>query len=350
MKRNKCSSIALIVLVVCDVLAVVGTRMKCFPLVVCAVIALVVGCAFLYGRRAENKHSRQSIFTNLLANAVSPSWLGAFYMLMFIIHISWLSDGSLFQNKVNAEVGTMVGLGIVGIIVLVLFFPEGKDKSDGKKTKLFVSGMSNLPTFKVELSKSSLIPLVSILQVAWEQYEKCEMLILKSDAMKSVPPLFIEGAEELRLNEFNEADCEAYGIEKTNELDERLCLIIKKVALAMFICSDDDEATREKKRIWVRDSLTIHFTQPCDYDDLPSCFSMLRYSLDRFDNSYQMYFNLTPGTTVISAIMTLLSIDDNRELYYYKQKPVAHRLQRVDKTKVPLENLLSQALETMRKS
>ena len=38
------------------------------------------------------------------------------------------------------------------------------------------------------------------------------------------------------------------------------------------------------------------------------------------DASHQLYFNLTPGTGVISSLMMLLAIDGDRKLYYYSQQ------------------------------
>ena len=357
MRRKAYSIIALAIMVCCEFVAIVGSRYECHLVVAGTAIFLIVSYVVLVamGWFIGNRHYRfwpnKSIFTRLMANAISPNWLGAIYLFMFIIHIGWLSDGGLFQSSSDTlGILAMFCFSLIGILMLASFFPEGICMDGHTKKKLFVSGISRFQNRSVELSNSNLIPLVSILQVAWDKYEKCEMLILKSDTITEIPYLFFDRAKELRLNEMNETDYATYGIEKKNDLDDKLSLVIKKVALAEFICSEDDKAVQTKKETWVRDCLKIHFTRPCDYDDLSACFNMLKSSLEMFDNSYEMYFNLTPGTTVISAIMTLMSIDDNRQLYYYKQNPANQRLQRVDKTKVPLENILSQALETMRKS
>ena len=70
--------------------------------------------------------------------------------------------------------------------------------------------------------------------------------------------------------------------------------------------------------------------------------------LDTEDN--KLVFNLTPGTTVVSALMTILAIDSQRTLFYYRQgdvPPNTKRLIEVNKSNIPLRNLLSQALESL---
>ena len=65
-----------------------------------------------------------------------------------------------------------------------------------------------------------------------------------------------------------------------------------------------------------------------------------------------------PGTGIIGSLMTLMAIDGDRYLYYYSQEPMPtlnsdeekrtfreRQVLPVDKSKVPLQALLSQALE-----
>lgn len=49
--------------------------------------------------------------------------------------------------------------------------------------------------------------------------------------------------------------------------------------------------------------------------------------------------------------MTLLAIDGDRKLYYHEQgskaTDIAKRIKQVDKSKLPIQNLLSEALEKL---
>ena len=59
---------------------------------------------------------------------------------------------------------------------------------------------------------------------------------------------------------------------------------------------------------------------------------------------------MTPGTATMSSVMSLIAIDGDRRLFYYSQDkklPIELRLKEVYKKEIPLENLLSQALENV---
>ena len=97
------------------------------------------------------------------------------------------------------------------------------------------------------------------------------------------------------------------------------------------------------------DGLEIQFMdKPCDYDKFDQCFKVVRGAVEDVDNhEHLLYFNLTPGTGIVGSLMTLFAIDDNRRLYYYPQNSPNPVILMADKGKVPLENLLSQALDSI---
>lgn len=295
---------------------------------------------------------RSKILTRLMANAIVPSWLGAFYLLMFIIHIGWLTDGSLNlflkSNNKTYEVITSLVIAIVGIIVLIEFFPEARAKKTKIKNKIFVSGISALGFVPSSFDdKFSITPIVKILQETERKSEKCNLLILLSDyytADKEINNKTLEqrldivkqtiqlGDPSVTSNEFNKLS-----------INKKLKKLINEVAKHNFPDSKD----------WIENNLTIQFTNPCDYDDYPKCFKTLSKEVKKLDtNDTEICFNLTPGTAPISSIVTLLSIDSKRKLYYYSQDEASKEkpIKPVDKTKVPLENLLSQALETLKEN
>ena len=56
------------------------------------------------------------------------------------------------------------------------------------------------------------------------------------------------------------------------------------------------------------------------------------------------------GTVTMSSVMTLIAVDGDRDLYYYSQdtnQSECLRMKKVNKSMIPLENLLSQALENI---
>lgn len=356
------SKSVLALLIIIELLGVLGRihdhceRWQTYSLISLALLAVVViiaeFCCHTFRCSTLN-------FTRLLASAIVPKPLTIAYLLGFVMHLSWMTDGVL--NFLVGDPGLYpFFIGGIGILILFITFPDNRSR-EGRKKKVFISGLSLFPkslnpiTNKpVEYNKFNLLPLVRILQLAEDECEDCDMLILKTqNYADNIPDICIERAEELKLNVVEEDDFQHYGIKKDNALDDKLRLIIKKTAWNEFVTPVTDKQKRTEKEKWLRDSVKIHFTAPCDYDNYPECFKELSKSLIDFDtNDNMLIFNLTPGSAVISSVMTILSIDSGRDLYYYKQNDqgdIVEKLQEVDKTKIPLENLLSQALEKIKK-
>jgi hypothetical protein len=96
--------------------------------------------------------------------------------------------------------------------------------------------------------------------------------------------------------------------------------------------------------------LEIEFTASVDYDDYEKCFIATNDAIKKLDAKKNLfYFNITPGTATIKLILTLLSINAKHRLFYYSQGKDS-KLVEVDKSLLPLQNLMSQALETFQTS
>jgi len=104
--------------------------------------------------------------------------------------------------------------------------------------------------------------------------------------------------------------------------------------------------------------MEITFTKKCDYNQYDNCFNTVNEIANYLDNEeHEIIFNLTPGNVVVSSVMTMLAIDGDRKLYYHEQgskKPdhsqetdIAQYIKQVDKSKLPIQNLLSEALEKL---
>ncbi len=326
------STIALLLLVAGEIVAVLCFH-GYFPLsggiAVDVVLLALLGVLFLMSLKTRRvKSNLPAIFTKLLSNAVVPRWLGVWYLLLFVMHFSWATDGAIGAiTSPTPEAWWQFGIGTVGLIILLIFFPEGRSMKDESPCKVFVSGMSKLSVPKEDgYRQLNLRPLVRILQVVRdEEAPSCEMLILKSDQNTDPGPVL----------EFLGVDAKSTA---AMPHDEKLKLLIRTVAKREF-----------PGKKWI-DELEINFTRACNYDDFPQCSGVLMPLIKGLDDSkHRLYFNLTPGTVVVSSLMTLLAIDANRELYYYNQKDGISdedRLARVEKSQIPLRNLLTQALES----
>lgn len=338
------------------------------------------------------------IFTKLLGNAIAPSRLGVAYLLVFVIHLGWLTDStfniiSVGSQGIDAKYLVPLVCSIGGLMCIVGFFPDPYKKKNDEASTVIVSGMSLIGAYSwkklaaalenndiEEVKKTSLIPLVRML-VLHNVDERCRLLILKSDKqtkdvlspininehsetstvtftpedqkrMEALKSEIITATTYLRQEETNgeragrKALYEKYDVEflsgsasPSQEYDNFMILLIKMFANFEF-----------PDKFKLIKNLKVEFTPLCNYDNYADCFGKLDHAIQKYDDdAHEIEFNITPGTALVSSVMTLLAIDGDKKLYYHEQsndkKTASLAIQEVDKTKLPIENLLSQALE-----
>ncbi len=325
--KNKLSILALFLLLCVDV-ATALWKNHLTPWWAIVIPAIPLIAEIIYIVRQKNQPTNiPAFFTKLVSSAVMPSLTGVAYLLAFLMHISWISDGVLgLITEANCTHWVSTVVAVCGLVVLTIFCPVGRKKKNDNATTIFISGMSSLPKNKdIVYEKLNVRPLVSVLQ-NMSDTDNCRMLILKSKQNSIPEPLldFLGISEQAR---------------QLDNDDDRLRLIIRTVALKEF---------REKK--WIA-TMPIDFTDECDYDNFSNCYNEIAERVERLDTEdNKLVFNLSPGTTVVSALMTILAIDSQRTLFYYSQDDNlsnTKRLIEVNKSSIPLRNLLSQALESL---
>lgn len=343
--RDRFSKAALALVITGEIFAIFGIHSHRS---VWWLLALLVGVLLIViwiaGRMHNHQFSvRSVILTKLLANAIIPRRLGTIYLLFFVIHIGWLTNAamSLFMPTDNLpDVLIAIAVCVIGMLTLIAFFPNASQKKDKNPIKVFVSGISSITVPRSgDVKDLNLRPLTRILQETKDETDSCELLILRSDFNKMNKDEIhndIKNVLELLGSPMSQE------IDKKMPIDQQLGILIKEAAKKEF---------PQKK--WL-DSLSIEFTNECNYNAFDECYKAIEDKLKSKDNpAYQLIFNLTPGTGIVGSLMTLLAIDSDRSLYYYSQDktlPDNNRIKSVEKSKVPLQNLLSQALETFEAS
>ncbi len=310
---------------------------------------------WIIGRKHHHKFGIRSVLlTKLLANAIVPRALGTLYLFLFVIHVGWLTNGAmnLFMPSDNlGDVFTATGVCMAGMLALIVFFPNSGQKKDDNPKKIFISGISS-----INYKNQNLLPIVRMLQLTNDDDDYCELFILHSNYYSNPKN---EGWVNQNLADYfnytmNQINDKKVKIDiqkpltKTVDITEKLCLLIRMVAIAEF---------PQKK--WIPSNLQITFSERCDYESFENCFETLDNIVKEKDNpNNQLFFNITPGTVNVGALMTLMAIDGQRKLYYYIPKNEADkekqesdeekmkRLVEVKKSDIPLQNLLSQALDS----
>ena len=334
-----------------------------------AVTVILTILLVIAGYYTHHRFSIKSvILTKLLANAISPSKLGAIYLLFFVIHIGWLTNAamSLFTPSADlSDVLIAIAACTGGMIALIWFFPIATSPKDTQNVKkVFVSGISFITYPRDGYDKLNLIPLVRILQLMKGDEKPCRLIILLTSAIKQYDSKK-KNEDEVNVSFSNQTKTFAniMGLvnpEKVKDIEG--CLDAKR-QIEMLIRQIARKEFPEIPNI--NDRLKIEFTEPCDYNtDFEGCFAILDKKVNPLDDeNHQLIFNCTPGTSTIGSLMTLFAIDGDRKLYYYSQEEMpkdldtdekkrAYRsklLKPVNKEKIPLYNLLSQALEKFEK-
>ena len=325
-----------------------------FVVVVCLLFALY-GAGRYYGHHFG---FRTTIVTKLLANAVAPTTLGAVYLLVFVIHIGWLTNAALGWYTATDEEFCRVlystAACVLGMAALIAFFPKSGEQKVARPQQVFVSGISSIGPAPAAIANMkydtlNLLPLVRMLQLIRDDDQVPLLVILQSDAFEDTP-----AQDEAFKRVMELVSPEACDTLRTCEgLECKIRLLIRELAKREFPDKKD-----------LIDAMVIEFTEACNYfQNFEKAYSVLQQKADELDDEgHQLYFNLTPGTGIISSLMTLMSIDGDRSLYYYSQEKMPNAdtateeekrafsdrlLLPVDKKQIPLQALLSQALEKL---
>ena len=311
-----------------------------------SLLVVIVG---IVGRVLNHKFNLRSvILTKLLANAIAPQRLGTIYLLLFVVHIGWLTNAAmlLFMPGDITNVRNAVLICIAGLITLICFFPNGRKLKDSNPQKVFISGISAINPYNLNLT-----PLVRILQLTEDTDNSCELFILFSDyyltkdnkEQEKILGNFRKYYEQElgKLPKVYLTDFDKVELDKLDCIKENIKSLIKMVAINMF-----------PEKTWIPQGLKITFSeQAADYNQFNRCFEIVeKFVKGKDDKSNVLFFNLTPGTGIVGSLMTLMAIDGNRSLYYYSQDnsmKETEKLKEVDKSQVPLYSLLSQALDTL---
>ena len=358
-QRESFCWLALTLVLIAEVLSVVYQQEAC-PALLVAVCIIAFFLLVFWGLAVKvfgHKFGiRFTIVSKLLANAIAPTPLGTLYLLAFVIHIGWLTNAvlGLFteQGTDFYQVAFASLVCVAGLFFLIIFFPSGKEEKSGHPQKVFISGVSAI-NFKI----LNFTPMVRILQLTEDNEDACTLYFLHSDwyfdkGNESKIATNLPSYYEWALQHLQDDECKVRmqkRMEDAKDTTEKLKVLIKMLAMVEF----------PQKR-WIENGLAVECSPKSDYNNISKCFDVMSEVVNNNDDSaHVLYFNLSPGTANVSALMTLLAIDGDRSLYYYisendpekvrslTEEEKQSRLIPVDKKGIPLQALLSQALETV---
>lgn len=403
MRKNLYSAIAIVLILLGEVFYVIGNKLNCcftlygwkwdwgwimYGLSFVSFFALIV--LGIHGVKYEKfgLSIKTMVLKKLLANAIAPKRISAFYLLFFIIHLTWISDATLNLFLPHAypcwpEILVSFGISIFGLCALIFFFPTENLKEDKNNPRVFVSGIS-IPSAPPEYESLNLLPLVRVLKFkdqnnsADNQNMKNIFLILRTDKLLVEKDVNIDltNLRELLSWErlynvwtfLKKCDIISNANAKQEDVDsiDKTFKIVKEINDSRKGLSGDDKEAKETEikhhiidfinndgnqvnldkilkyiiRILVKtefsedgyvseptlnvdeeiENLKIVLTDGCDYNNFKSCQKVLQESLRSYkDDEYNIIFNITPGTSIVGALMMLFGVDPMKKACFYAQ-------------------------------
>lgn len=349
-RRDSYSWCALVLLVLGELFAFGGIHLGGHVWWLCTLCSIVLIVALCF---TGNFNIRSVILTKLLANAIAPHKLGTIYLFLFVVHIGWLTNAamSLFMPSDNLpDLTVSVVVCLVGLMVLIIFFPNAQYEKDENANEVIFSGMSTIMVPHDKKYESlNLRPLVRILHD--KDLSKCELAILKSDYNKISDDKLSGQIREVLTFILTQPHQEPFH-EEVKNIADRVCTLLDGKGIDDQLRTLIKEVTRkefpDKEGI---DDMKIDFSTRCDYNIYKSCYDALAIMVKEKDTyNNRLTFYISPGTVLVGSVITLMAIDGERKLYYYSQDKEDNdstRLKFINKNEIPLRNLLSQALDTL---
>lgn len=283
-------------------------------------IWFVLGAIIMYGAKLEVYKLRMQIVKRFFNNALGMKWMSFVFILTFLVHIALISNTCYAVLTSNQLVWYAVFIPIIGIVFLCAIFPAKNtdgDKTENKKNKaLLISGITSISERNMNL-----------LFKPFEDYTGYSnikrMVIILSDGLYNRNLVTRDGSFcELKkvlvdLN-YDNTEIERKVLEydqymsdlKLFKLKELLHEILEKYFMVKF--------PQYPK-------IDIHLTQDYyDYNDFESCYVGIGEVIKNVEKKYKVFssktlIHISPGTAIITGVMSLYGIKANRELIYTRQ-------------------------------
>lgn len=370
--KEKYSIWAITLVLLLDVFTIIAIRNRSICWLWLLPIITFEGILFLLYKGNSKKLGytpKGKVISNLLANVISPRFLSASYLLLFILHIGWITDASLNLFLADAykewvEIVISLLCGAIGTFFLIIFFPSSGGK--GGASKLFISGIStpfvkNLPDDGQKYRELNLRPLVRIFQLSSDEVnDDSSMCLLKTNALdnkkclsgiRDVYKLLKDVADNNNI--IHTHTVETLFLEKdpiSSEIIERMVkYLILSIAQKEFPQKQWLKLNKDDKKNSISGlENRIIFTPSCDYNNFINCYDVITKEIKDIEGK-TLYFNISPGTGLISGLLTLIGVDSRHCLYYYSQitdDSISDfdRLTKIDKDLESVKKTLAEAL------
>lgn len=271
---------------------------------------LIIGISFvlliLIGIYYKAYRFSLSIMKRFLNNALGLKWLSFIFILIFLVHISWLSDSCFNFFIEGKKTWGNILVSLAGIVCMFIIFPiqkrENKTVAKQERT-LLISGIKEINAHFLDLFFKP-----------FNVYPNIEkVVILLSDKVLSISNGLVD---DVLLGVENEADeykkAIKYYTTSPTELNRKVVQTkLSDFLLAKIGCSVNGYKDR---------NVNFVFSKVVDYNNFNDCFLELKLMLkNEENNTNETIINISPGTSIVSGTMTIFAIKGKRELVYTRQ-------------------------------
>jgi len=281
----------------------------------------------------KNLKKSKDVLKTLIRNTVSGETLDIFFIVFFLLHLTWIPD-SIFDFVKN-DPNLCLPLRILHPLIFlsglagVLFLKPQIPKTESKKIEIILSGISNLNPLKI--GSKTQHTLGAFLEPVERNKDTIKEIIVFTDTR-----IQCSGKEEnfdilrkLNVKEETLTKLKQIGKEKDNFILP--CDLLEKI---------------------INDILDLNVKLiKCDYDNLKIMFAEISEVIEQLLNnsSYEdenLLFNLTPGTKYISIALALNSVKGKRKSCYLKQNEPEEckKYQEVDLDAFELKDIFEELL------
>jgi len=284
-------------------------------------IWIFLGVVIIIGSYLGEYKLRMQIVKRFLNNALGLRWLSFVFILAFLVHISLISNVFYAIVVHNQLVWYTIFIPVIGIIFLCAVFPVknnfGEKDNDKRNKVLLISGISMLSKRSVEL-----------LFKPFEDYTGYsnikQMAIILSDGLYKES----EGGRKINMKDLEDLFSNiGYSPEE-----------IKQNTETYVSCINNDQQVLKLKEL-LEKVLTRYFTvrfphypvpkfvfsqNYYNYDDFSSCYVGAGEEIKMIEKGFNVYssktlIHISPGTSIITGVLSLYGIKANRELVYTTQ-------------------------------
>lgn len=280
------------------------------------IILVLLTIFFIFKIRKEGKWFRVDLF-RLLTSAIGRKWLSLFFLLVFLMQITWFID-TTFEIVVHGKIGwesLYCLLPLITMVALNVFFPSVDTRPsppiNPEKRTFLVTGfstVSNITYNNIDLFLKPFLNLYGDIKYNIQEVViLCSSTLFKADfclSLDDIMKLYKDGVDADTLAEFDKS------LRKYNDKEFGISNRPEKFK----------DIIRDIIKINTKVEVDIHLSQNINYDDFNTAYDEIGKVLSKWEkNTERTVINVSPGTKMLTCALTLHALKGHRLIFFTEQ-------------------------------